>query len=738
MNKTRFALNKFKPRTYQETIFARAVFANTLVVLPTGLGKTAIAIMLAIQRLNTYPNSKIVLFAPTKPLVDQHLQTFKDLTNIPGEDMVLFTGSTSPAKRIKLWENAKIIFSTPQGFENDILSSKLSFKDVSLVIFDEAHRAVKEYSYVYLALEYHKQAQNERILALTASPGTDLETVSNVLENLSIEEIEVRKTTDPDVAPYMQEISIEQLKVELPKEILKLRRYLLDCFLSKLKKVKKFGFMNRNIGSYNKTDLLKLQSALFIKAQKEKSIEIMMAISVLAEANKINYAIELAETQSVFAVNEYLKRLEEESLTAKTKAIKNLVRDPNFRVAKILSDKLIKEGIEHPKLNKLTSLSKLYTNANPESKVIIFTQFRDTALKVKEFLDKDKINSELFFGQAKKNGYGHSQKQQKQIIQDFKDHKFSILIATSVAEEGLDIPSVDLVIFYETIPSAIRTVQRRGRTGRHTKGRIITLITKGTRDEAFKWVSHHKEKRMYRVLDNVKKNFALRIRPEKKLESFVDKSDGENLRIFCDYREKGNKVLKYLKSKGVNISLDNLSAGDFLLSDKTIVEFKLVEDFVSSLLDKRLFEQAGKLKRLYENKIMIIQGIDSIYEIRRIHPNAIRGALASLMLNYGLSIIQTKNPEETAGIIISLAKREQIGNSRKMIMHSSKPLTIKKQQEYIVSSFSGIGNTLNKPLLNYFKSIKQIINADEKDLMNVDLIGKVKAKRLFDLFNTKY
>lgn len=729
-------IKDFKPRIYQETIFNSAISDNTLVVLPTGLGKTAIAVMLAIQRLNIYPKSKIVFFAPTKPLVDQHINTFKSLIDLPEEDFAMFTGTVKPEKRAELWKKAKIIFSTPQGFENDIISNRINFKDVSLAIFDECHRAVKDYSYVYLASEYYKQADNQRILALTASPGSDNETVIEVLQNLFINNIEVRETTDSDVKPYVKDTIVEQLKVELPIEMQKLRTNLYDCFKSKLNAVKTLGYLSGNINYYNKSSLLKLQAALYAKMKEDRSFEIMKAVSLLAEAGKIQHAVELVETQSLFAVNNYLKKLEQESLTAKTKAVKNLVKDPNFRLSKMLSEKLLKLGIEHPKLKKLQTLTKLYIQANKESKVIIFTQFRDSAIRIKEFLDKINVNSELFFGQSKKNGVGHSQKEQKRIINDFKDHKFSVLIATSVAEEGLDIPSVDLVVFYETIPSAIRTVQRRGRTGRHNKGRIITLITKNTRDEAFKWVSYHKEKRMYRIMNDIKKKFTLKVKPKKTLKSYT--KELSHLKIYVDYREKGSKVLKILSNYGISINLDNLNAGDFLLSDRTVVEFKLVEDFVASIIDKRLFEQATKLKKLYENKIIIIQGEQDIYSIRRIHANAIRGALASLLLNFGISVIHSKDAEDTAQLLIALAKREQEDNAKKFVMHSSKPLTLKQQQEFVVSSFPGIANTLNLPLLKYFGSLKDIVNADEKDLTKVELIGKIKAKKLFELFNTKY
>ncbi len=729
-------LKDFKPREYQDSIFKTATSGNTLVVLPTGLGKTAIAVMLAIHRLKLYPKSKIVLFAPTKPLVDQHLATFKSLIDLSDDNFAMFTGTVRPEKRLELWKKAKIILSTPQGFENDIISNKLTFKDVSLVVFDECHRAVKDYSYVYLSSEYYKQADNHRILALTASPGSDNETVMEVLENLFIDKIEFREVNSLDVKPYVQETKVEQIKLELPVELIKLRTVLYDCFKSKLIAVKQFGYLTGNPSSYNKSSLLKLQAALYAKMKEDKSFEILKSVSLLAEAGKIQHAIELAETQSIFAVNVYLKKLEQESLTAKTKAVKNLVKDPNFRLAKMLSEKLLNAGIEHPKLGKLQSIMRLYTAANKDSKVIIFTQFRDSAIRIKEFLDKVKVSSELFFGQAKKNGIGHSQKVQKQIIQDFKNDKFPVLIATSVAEEGLDIPSVDLVIFYEAIPSAIRTVQRRGRTGRHAKGRIITLITKNTRDEAFKWVSYHKEKRMYRIIEDIKKKFELKVKPKKTLASFPKELSG--LKIYVDYREKGNKVLKVLSNKGVLINLDTLNAGDFLLSDRTVVEFKLVEDFVSSIIDKRLFEQATKLKRLYENKIIIIQGDRGLYSVRRIHPNAIMGALASLLINFNISVIHSKDAEETAGLLIALAKREQEGNAKKFVMHSSKPLTIKQQQEFVVSSFPGIGSTLNLPLLKHFGCLKEIVSADEKELMKVDLVGKIKAKRLFELFNTPY
>ena len=79
------------------------------------------------------------------------------------------------------------------------------------------------------------------------------------------------------------------------------------------------------------------------------------------------------------------------------------------------------------------------------------------------------------------------------------------MCGTSISEEGLDLPKVDYAIFYEAVPSEIRAIQRRGRVGRQSTGKIIFLLTKGTRDESYYWSAFHKEKRMKSILYNIKK-----------------------------------------------------------------------------------------------------------------------------------------------------------------------------------------------------------------------------------------
>lgn len=321
-------------------------------------------------------------------------------------------------------------------------------------------------------------------------------------------------------------------------------------------------------------------------------------------------------------------------------------------------------------------------------------------------------------------------------------------MATCVAEEGLDIPLVDLVIFYEPIPSAIRTVQRRGRTGRQEKGRVIVLVTKKTRDEANLWAAVHKEKRMYRIIHGLKKDFDLGINESvEKIEKREEQTklvegkqsgwDYSNLIIFADYREKGSGIMKELVELGVKIELSKLDVADYLLSDRVAVEHKTVKDFADSIIDGRLLSQLANLKK-YEKPFIIIEGEEDVYSQRKIHPNAIRGMLATIIINYGIPIIYTRNFKETAGLLLMIAKREADPLKKDFTLHTAKPLTDNELQEYIVSAFPGVGGMIAKPLLKKFKTIKRIVNADEKRLKEVELIGEKKAKRIKEIVEKEY
>lgn len=727
-------LQRFTPRLYQQTIFSATTSKNTLVVLPTGLGKTAIAAMLAAHRLKQFPTEKIVFLAPTKPLAQQHLETFKGFFDKPAAAFALFTGHVKPEKRQALWEEATFIFSTPQGMENDLISRKLALDHTCLLIFDEAHRATGDYAYTYIADTYREQGLHERILALTASPGSDEATIKEVCTNLHIEDIEVRTSESPDVRDYVQDLNLDYEVVQLPEQHKKIIAYLKASYDQKISEAQTLGVLQLDASQLSKTTLLKVQGGLHAQlSQGEKSYEVMKTISLIAEALKVQHALELAETQTINALLSYLEGLEKQARTTKTKAMQNLAKDVNLRSARMLAERYKEEGLEHPKITRLKALITQSLITNKDAKIIVFTQFRDTATTIKEHLS-DIVSAEIFVGQAKKGGTGLSQKQQKELIDRFKKNEFTVLIATSVAEEGLDIPSVDKVIFYEPIPSAIRTVQRRGRTGRHDAGNVSILVAQGTRDEGYRWSAHHKERRMIRTLQSFKKSFT----PEKKQATIQDyDAPQEHLTITVDYREKGSGVMKALLAQKVQLDLKQLSVGDYQISDDIVIEYKNVRDFVDSIVDGRLLGQLSALRSIYK-PILIIEGQEDLYAQRKINPAAIRGMLATIITSYHIPILRTSSPQDTAGVLIALAKRESPTEDRLHHQHQAKPWTEREQQEYLISALPGIGPKLAKPLLEHFGSVKAVMNASIVELQQIDLIGEKKATAIRELLDAAY
>ena len=727
-------IKDFQPRLYQQTILGTIANFNSLVVLPTGLGKTALAFLLAAQRLRLYPNSKILMLAPTKPLCEQHVETFKKHLNVDGDKIVLFTGSVKPEKRKEMWKDAQIIISTPQGLENDTINRRIKLEDVSLLVFDEAHHATGEYAYVWIAQQYEQLSSKSRILALTASPGSDLDKIKEVCNNLKIEKVEVRIETDPDVKPYIQEVKVNWVKVEFPEAFKRVQKDLQTSKKSKLLEAQHLGYCKSD--TLMKGELLGLQRDLQKQISSgNREFEVLKSISLVAEALKVEHALELLESQGVGPLNSYFNKMKQEAVTSKVKALKNLMMDENFKSAMYLTGELINDGIQHPKLIKLQELVFEVIKKDNTAKIIVFTQFRDSADAVVQKLDELKIKSQIFFGQAKKNGRGFSQKEQKEILDKFRNNEFNVLVATSVAEEGLDIPKVDKVIFYEPIPSAIRSIQRRGRTGRLEEGAVTILLTASTRDEGYRWSSFHKEKRMYKNLEKLKKNFTLEKEESITLDKFIPKD--KPVSILADHREKNNQIVKELIELGGFVSTEQLNSADYLVSGRVGVELKKVPDFVSSIVDGRLLEQVRNLNKNFEKAILIIEGEEDIYSVRKVNANAIRGMLASIVLDFGVPVLYTKNPKDTAALLAVMAKREQDKN-RGFSYHPSKPRSITDQQEFVVSSLPGMGTQTAKLLLENFKTIKNLANASEKDFLNIKGIGNKTSKSLLEIFEKEY
>lgn len=721
------------PRIYQQTMLNTTTLKNSLVVLPTGLGKTVVAMLTALNRLQNYPDSKILVLAPTRPLVDQHLNSFKEHLLIEEDKMALFTGSVKAEKRAKLFQESQIIFSTPQGFENDIIMNRISLKDVSLIVFDEAHRATGNYAYTFIAQNYVQNATHPRILALTASPGSKTETIREVCNNLFIEDVEARSDDDPDVKPYIQEVKVNYVNVQLPQGFKKVHQYLNDSFKSKLQSLKELGFL-KLVQDMSRTEMLKLQGSLRAQMSTGAGPEVFKALSLAAEAMKVQHAIELIETQGINSLYLYLESIYTQAQSTATKAVKNLACDVNIKSARVLTQQLKDLNEEHPKLEKVTKTIQTILTCDPSAKIILFNQFRDTASHITKHLAERGINSQLFLGQANKRDKGLSQKEQRAMLDKFRAGEFNVLVATSVAEEGLDIPKVDHVMFYEPIPSTIRTIQRRGRTGRNEKGSVTVFVTKGTRDEIYRWSAHHKEKRMYKDLNEIKKEFKTIDIVQRTLLDPI-----EEFTIFADHREKGSTVIKELIGLGVKCNVEQLRVGDFVLSKRVCVEYKTTNDFVDSLLDGRLFPQLKAMKENFDRPLLIIEGTDSIYSQRNIHPNAIRGMIATILIDFAIPVFQSKDKKETAALMKQIIKREQDESPKLEQVHSSKTCASLKQiQEYIVSSLPNVGPTLAPVLLKKFGSIENVLKASEEELVKIPQIGDKKAKEIQRVLSSKY
>ncbi|MBN2110348.1 MAG: Hef nuclease, partial [Methanosarcinaceae archaeon] len=404
---------------------------------------------------------------------------------------------------------------------------------------------------------------------------------------------------------------------------------------------------------------------------------------------------------------------------------------------------------EHPKMEHVKQIVLEQLENKPESRVIVFANYRDTAEMVTAALaETEGIRPVRFVGQASRyRDKGLSQKQQVEIINRFKAGEYNTLVATSVAEEGLDIPSTDLVLFYEPVPSEIRSIQRKGRTGRKHEGRVVVLVTRGTRDEGYYWSSLSKERKMQKNVKMLQEimppreegNFRETLRDTENREQFtLDDFDGDSLQVIVDQREVKSSVARSLAKAGVDITLKTLEVGDYILSDRVAVERKSTEDFTGSLIDHKLFEQISNLSRTYEKPVLILEG-GELFTGRNLDPAAIHGALSSIALDFGVTVLYTRDAQDTASLIQLIAKREQTDRKRSVSLHGKKAaMMLPEQQEYIISSIYSIGPGAAKNLLRHFGTVENIVKADYAELLKVRNIGPKTASRIRELVSSEY
>ena len=476
--------NLIERREYQESIALKSVEKNTLIVIPTALGKTVIAVI-AISIL-IQDGGKCIFMAPTKPLVHQHAASMRKFLSLPEEDIIEITGEIDRSLRGDLYRKARVIVSTPQVIANDAGLLMGMKDDVKVVVFDEAHRTTGDYSYVAVADFF----SGSRIIATTASPGGDRERIDEITRHLRIGNLEIRDENSPDVVEYIKGIDVDQVRIPIPPACLVITARLGEMMDDLVRKLESFGFA---LSGRSRKELIALGD--IISGQiREGNAGFFNAARYRTQAILIDYLREFAETQGTLPFGEYLARMKEENAKARP-----IFRDARMAVIEGEARKLIAQPmhVHTPKISKVMEILR----ERSSGKVIIFCHYRITANILSGALTSQGISSEKFIGQSSRgDGKGMSQKDQVSALQRFRDGDFRVLVATQVGEEGLDVPSADTVIFYEPVSSEIRSIQRRGRTGRFGKGKVYVLMMENSRDMAYYYSAGRKENRMKRIL----------------------------------------------------------------------------------------------------------------------------------------------------------------------------------------------------------------------------------------------
>jgi len=861
-------------RAYQTQLAEAALDEHSLVCLPTGLGKTAVSLLVTAHRLDE-TGGKGLLLAPTKPLVSQHADFYREALTIPDEEVVVFTGEVRPEDRAALWADARVVLATPQVVENDLVGNRISLREVVHCTFDECHRATGDYAYNYIAERYHADAADPLATGMSASPGDDEETILQVCANLGIENVEVMTESDADVAEYTHQTSVEWERIELPETVEDIRDAVQDVIRDRMEKLSDLGVTNTTQPDISETEIQKIQARVQRLMNSDDSAG-YEGMSFLAEVRKLRTAATYVETQSVESFRRYMERQTEAARSSgASKADQRMVSEPAIRQAVRTAEEY---DDLHPKFRRARILLAETLGINDGERVIVFTESRDTAETLTNFLSEH-FATERFVGQSDTEGSdGMTQTQQQETLERFRAGEFEVLVSTSVAEEGLDVPEVDLVLFYEPVPTAIRSIQRKGRTGRQTEGRVVVLLAEDTRDEAYFWKARQDEKRMeeeLRLLKGAATDIESQLRQtelddlpdglgertangehagengngaradgdgasdseaskggdgggdsgddsssdssgdersgdtqtaesvsssesdgQAGLGAFTgdaptDDSDaragddedsnarvgddedsdedntggaddaaeerqsdsadsgvvpeaggeGETVEIVVDQRELDASIARDLSTReGVETRLETLAVGDYVLSDRVVVERKAVPDFLETLTggDRRLFEQLGGAARHYGRPVVVIEGED-LYGRRNIHPKAIHGALASMAVDFGASVMQTGGEEETADLLEVIAGREQEEGNREVSVHGEKQSkTLAEQQKYVVASVAEVGPVTARSLLTELGSVEAVMTAEEERLREAEGVGEVTAERIREVVSSSY
>jgi len=453
-------------REYQVNLARQAISDNCLVVLPTGLGKTTVALQVIAEFLSKKMGG-VLFLAPTRVLAHQHYEFLK--SNVLIDDISLITGEDPITKRKKLWINS-IICATPEIVKNDLDRQLVLPSQFALIIFDEAHRTVGDYAYAGIAERFANM--NVRIMGMTATLPSERDKASEILRILKISSIAQRTEESPDVSPYVQQTDTQWVSVELPYEMKQIQSCIKAAIDSRYDELKRCGINLSNTRSLS--ELLRVRD--FVLRQNRR------AAKPLFTSIRLIHALNVLESHGVTSFLRFCERTSEKKGAGVRDLFEN---DLNFGKSMRLAKEAQQKGIEHSKIVKLKEILN-----GLSGKALVFTSYRDSVEVIHQKLIEMNIPAGFLIGKAGETGL--KQKKQIETVQKFRDGQYKVLIATRVGEEGLDISEVNTVIFFDNVPSSIRYVQRKGRTGRKNYGKLIVLIAKDTTDETYYWIGKRK------------------------------------------------------------------------------------------------------------------------------------------------------------------------------------------------------------------------------------------------------
>ncbi|KAF2146749.1 uncharacterized protein K452DRAFT_314977 [Aplosporella prunicola CBS 121167] len=529
-------------RDYQYNIVHRGLFHNLLVALPTGLGKTFIAATIMLNWFRWTKDAQIVFVAPTRPLVEQQVEACLGIAGIPRRETVMLTGEVSPAIRAEEWASKRVFFMTPQTIINDLKTGYCDPKKIVLLVVDEAHRATGAYSYVEVVKFMRRFNNSFRVLALTATPGADVETVQKVIDNMEISKVEIRTENSLDIQPFIHKRSIETKVFRNNKDML----ICMDLFTRAVQPV--LDRLNQQ-NAYWARDPMKLsnygvsqsRTKWFQSDAGRKASQPLkgMVVALFAALQGLCHGVDLLKYHSI---RPFYQALIDYKNNASKKYQREISDSPHFeKLLSTLRERTANpDYMGHPKLECLRQvILNHFMDAgetgppreghDSHTRIMVFAQWRDSAEEICRVLklNEPMVRPHVFVGQAAtKKSEGMVQKRQKEVVEQFKTGVYNTLVATSIGEEGLDIGEVDLIVCYDQGASPIRMLQRMGRTGRKRQGKIVQLHMEGKEqtDSEKSWDSYKRMQEKIASGDefNFHDDLARRIVP-KEIQPVVDK-----------------------------------------------------------------------------------------------------------------------------------------------------------------------------------------------------------------------